>query len=523
MEEVQNFVNACRASGLITGELDTSSLAPAATLPARVSEWRGLALAAKSAGMRWCGFWAREAGDRFEAFSCMEMAGHYLVVRAHFSRDDELPSVAAVYPAADRPERHARDLLGVLFSDQPDSRRWTRHRAWTESQFPLRAESHMSQPAHPTPPDYEYPFHQVQGAGVVEIPVGPVHAGIIEPGHFRFQAVGETILSLEERLGYAHKGIEKLAIGRDAEGLARLAGRVSGDCTVGHTWAACQAMERAANIPVPPRAHALRAVMAERERVANHLGDIGAICNDVGFPFAQYQGTRLKENWIRENGTVYGHRLLMDRIVPGGTAMDLDAGAIERMRASAHMLAKEVAELIRIVEESESVEDRLMGTGRLTPEAAVELGAVGYVGRASGQNYDLRRDAPYAPYDGLTLRVPGYRAGDVAARAKVRAEEIAVSLDLIVTLLASLPQGPHRVDFRPPPMECEGLGMVESWRGELLSYVRFGCDSRVSRFFPRDPSWLNWPALERLIDGNIVPDFPVCNKSVNGSYSGTDL
>ena len=523
MDALQDFVDACRAAGLVTGAPDTTSLAPAAALRVHIPAWRGMALAARSAGMRWCAFWARETSDGLEAFSCLEQGGTYLVMRCELAYDDELPSLAPVFPAADRPERHARDMLGLRFSDQPDARRWTRHRAWTETQFPLRADFHCPPPAEPAPPDSDYPFNPVHGAGVVEIPVGPVHAGIIEPGHFRFHAVGETILKLEERLGYAHKGIERLALGRDADGLARLAARVSGDCTVSHTWAACQAMERAAGVNVPPRAAALRAILAERERVANHLGDIGAICNDVGFPFAQYQLTRLKENWVRENERLFDHRLLMDRIVPGGTSTDLPQHAVESACASARALAEEVAGLIRIIEDSEALEDRLMGTGRLAPERAAELGTVGYVGRASGQAFDLRRDAPYSPYDRMNVHVPGYRAGDVAARAKVRAEEIAVSLHLIESLIASLPPGPHRIAWTAPARECEGLGMVESWRGELITYIRFDDHGRVSRYFPRDPSWLNWPALEQLIDGNIVPDFPVCNKSVNGSYSGTDL
>jgi Ni,Fe-hydrogenase III large subunit len=358
---------------------------------------------------------------------------------------------------------------------------------------------------------------------VVEIPVGPVHAGIIEPGHFRFQAVGESILNLEERLGYVHRGIEKLAVGRDPAALARLAGRVSGDTTVAHTWAACQALERAAGLEVPPRALWLRAVMAERERVANHLGDIGAICNDVGFAFAQYQLTRLKERFVRASESAFGHRFMMDRVAPGGVACDLDAGRVEGMVQETAELALEAAQIVTMLEDSESLEDRLMTTGRLAPEQAEVLGVVGYVGRASGRPFDVRRNAPYPPYDRFDLTVPSYRAGDVAARAKVRADEITASLSLIAQLLRSLPDGEV---IRPFPLVgagCEGLGIVEGWRGEILTYVQLGADGTVTRFFPRDPSWLLWPALELLVQENIVPDFPVCNKSVNASYSGHDL
>ncbi len=520
--ELLPFLDACRRSGITPGDMDMATLAPAALLQVDISQWRELALAAKTAGLRWCAFWGSEHGADLEAFSCLERDGAYLILRCHFGREQALPSVTPVFPSADRPERHARDLLGIVFSDQPDERRWTRHHAWKATEYPLRSEF-QGQPPGATPADHEYPFVTAHGPGIVEIPVGPVHAGIIEPGHFRFQAMGEIILNLEERLGYVHKGIEKIAVGRDANGLARLAGRVSGDTTVAHAWAACQALERAAKIDVPRRALWLRAVMSECERVANHLGDIGAICNDAAFAFAQYQMSRLREGCLRESAAVFGHRLLMDCVIPGGVAADISAEQARLMRNNTVTLAAEVIGVIQTLENSESLEDRLMRTGRLSPELAAELGVVGIAGRASGQVYDVRADAPYAPYDQFGVRVPHYRAGDVAARAKVRSEEIAVSLELIARLLESLPDGPCRVPWQAPAHACAGIGIVEGWRGEIISYVSLDEHGKVTRFFPRDPSWLIWPALEMCAQGNIVPDFPLCNKSMNGSYSGHDL
>jgi Ni,Fe-hydrogenase III large subunit len=435
-----------------------------------------------------------------------------------------LSSHTPYYAAADRPERHIQDLFGVAFLDHPDARRWTRHKAWELGAYPLRKDYPKEQaPSAETPPDADYPFLQAQGTGVYEIPVGPVHAGIIEPGHFRFQAVGETVLNLEERLGYVHKGIEKAAEGRDAMGLARLAGRVSGDTTVGHTWAACMAMERAAGAEVPPRASFLRALLAERERVANHIWDIAAICNDVGFAFAYYQFGRLRELWLRENQRLFGHRLLMDQVVPGGVRGDLNSEGTRYLAEQGEWLHRELLMLLPIIEENPSLEDRLVGTGVLSPELARRLGALGYVGRASGQGFDVRRSAPYAPYDRINFDVPVLETGDVAARLKVRALETLESLDLLYQILLGLPTGPVQAPWLAPKAGAEGLGVVEGWRGETLAYVRFGDDGRVSRYFPRDPSWLTWPALEKLIRENIVPDFPVCNKSVNGSYSGHDL
>lgn len=521
---LEALLETCAEAGIEPGASDSHSLAPATVLPVAVSDWGRAARAAKTAGLRWSALWIDPRDDGYHAFCVLEGDGDYLVLLTRTPADQPLPSHAAVYAAADRPERHARDLLGITFADAPDTRRWTRHQAWTDETYPL----HPDHPVLPdglgdTPPDSGYPFAAAEGAGVVEIPVGPVHAGIIEPGHFRFQAAGETVLNLEQHLGYVHKGIEKIAVGRDVRGLSRLAGRISGDTTVAHTWAACQALERAAGVEVPPRALWLRALMAERERVANHLGDVGAICNDVGFAFAQYQLTRIKEELVRENQAAFGHRFMMDGVIPGGVAADLDPELTMPMAEHAEAMAREVKQLVTILEDSESLEDRLMTTGRLTPEQAAMLGAVGYVGKASGLDFDVRRDSPYAPYDQFEVRVPGYRAGDVAARAKVRAEEIDVSLRLLMDLLHSLPASEIRAPWPISTAPCEGLGIVDGWRGEIISYVRLDDQGRVARFFPRDPSWLTWPALELMIQDNIVPDFPVCNKSVNGSYSGHDL
>jgi Ni,Fe-hydrogenase III large subunit len=518
------FLEACRAANVSLGTLDPGALPPAIVVPVPAPSWSQAAVVARGCAMRWCAFWASPLREGFEAFCALHGSDGYLVLRTRIGADEQLPSQAAVYPAADRPERHARDLLGLEFSDAPDIRRWTRHQAWAAHEFPLRPDfPALPAQARATAPDTEYPFESARGHGVFEIPVGPVHAGIIEPGHFRFQAIGESVLNLEQRLGYVHKGIEKLAVGRDPDALVRLAGRVSGDSTVAHAWAACQALERATALDIPPRALWLRAIMTERERVANHLGDIGAVCNDVGFAFAQYQLTRLKEDFVRTSQSIFGHRLMMDRVVPGGVCCDIDGARIDALAQEATSLAHEAAEIVSMLEHSESLEDRLMTSGRLPPAQAQHLGVVGYVGRASGCGFDTRRDAPYPPYDRFDLAVPTYRAGDVAARAKVRADEIDASLALIAALLRSLPDGAVRQPLPTLTRSCEGLGIIEGWRGEILTYVQLGQDGLTTRFFPRDPSWLLWPALELLVQDNIVPDFPVCNKSVNASYSGHDL
>ena len=528
-DQLAPFLGRLADVGLRIEAQASPGLAPTQLILVQPEDWSRLGNEAKAWACRWVAGWGEDMGeDGSESIrinACFEKAGAYLVARTAVPRATPvLLSHTASYPGADRPERHIRDLFGVVFSDHPDTRRWTRHQAWKDSEYPLRRNFPAAgRPQAQTPADHQYNFLLAQGSGVCEIPVGPVHAGIIEPGHFRFQAVGETVLKLEERLGYTHKGIEKIAEGRDAEGLARLAGRVSGDSTVAHAWAACMAMEKAAGLEVPPRAIWLRALMCERERVANHVGDIGAMLNDIAFAFGFYQFARLREEWQRVSREAFGHRFMMDRIVPGGVAVDLDERFIPAMRDEVGALRKQIGRLMAIINDLPSVADRVRGAGVLKPEYAKALGCVGYVGRASGMDFDVRRDAPYPPYGGLTVKVPLHHYGDVNARARTRLEEIAASFDLIEALLAGLPAGPIRVGWKHPAAGTEGLGLIEGWRGEILSFVRFDADGRIARFFPRDPSWTTWPALELLIHDNIVPDFPVCNKSVNGSYSGYDL
>jgi Ni,Fe-hydrogenase III large subunit/NADH:ubiquinone oxidoreductase subunit C len=504
---------------------------PSPLPPAHVLEvttphrWDKAAQLAQEQGWRWAAGWAEDEGDQFSVSVCMEHQGSYVVLRTRIdSGQPSLPSHAPYFAAANRPERQMHDLFGITFSDHPDGRRWTRHQAWDADTFPLRRSfPREGSQQDQTPPDSDYPFFRAQGHGVYEIPVGPVHAGIIEPGHFRFQAVGETVLNLEERLGYVHKGIEKIAEGRSPESLARLAGRVSGDTAVGHAFAACLAMERASGLAAPPRAAFMRAILAERERIANHLWDMGAICNDVGFAFAYYQFGRLRELWLRDNQTFFGHRLLMDRIIPGGVQVDISGDTACRMRESIALLRRELGDLVTIIDANSSLEDRLVTTGLLSQEDAQALGALGFVGRSSGQRFDVRRDAPYAPYDRLEVTVPVEQQGDVASRFWVRYKETRAALRMIEQLLAELPGGEIARPWKRPKPDAEGLGLVEGWRGEILCFVRFGENGCISRYYPRDPSIVNWPALEKIVLGNIVPDFPVCNKSVNGSYSGHDL
>jgi Ni,Fe-hydrogenase III large subunit len=368
-----------------------------------------------------------------------------------------------------------------------------------------------------------YDFVSVAGDGVHEIPVGPIHAGIIEPGHFRFSIVGEKVLRLEQRLGYVHKGIEKRFEGMPLTEGHRLAGRVSGDSTVAYAWAYAMAAETAVECTVPARAAWLRALLLERERVANHLGDLGALGNDAALAFGLAQFSRLREQWLRLNAEVFGHRLLMDRVVAGGVDADPGPDALARMQRQCDEIEGEVKLLRAIYDEHAGLQDRFQNTGIVTPELAANLGLCGLAARASGQARDLRVDLPCAPYDQLGVGLACETAGDVAARVAVRFDEVFESLRLIRAIVDRMPAGEVRTTLPALSQDRTGLGWVEGWRGEVL--VALECDraARIRRCHCHDPSWQNWPLLEHAVIGNIVPDFPLINKSFNLSYSGQDL
>ena len=429
------------------------------------------------------------------------------------------PDLAPLFPAAGRMQRAQHELLGIAAVGAVDTRPWLNHGIWPADWFPLREGNGLPPPG----PAADYPFVPVTGDGVHEIAVGPVHAGIIEPGHFRFSVVGEKLLRLVARLGYAHKGIDALFARTAPDAGHRLAGRISGDSTVAYAWAYCMALENVWRVAVPPRAQWLRAMLLERERVANHLGDLGALGNDAGFAFGLTRFARLREDWLRLNGTAFGHRLLMDCIVPGGVATDLAPDAAARLLAQCDAAEAEVLRLKTIYEEHAGLQDRFLTTGRVTPPLAARLGLTGLAGRASGQAFDLRTDHPLPPYDGLGANMATHRGGDVAARVTVRFEEVLESLRLLRAMLGGLPAGAVRPAALPPTRAGLGGGWVEGWRGEVFVALELAADGqRIRRCHCHDPSWHNWLALEHAVMGNIVPDFPLINKSFNLSYSGHD-
>ena len=428
-----------------------------------------------------------------------------------------VPSLAALSFPAGRFEREMRDLYGIVPLHHPLPRRLVRHQHWPRGWYPMRSD------AGPPPPfgstDEPYPFLSVKGPGVYEIPVGPVHAGLIEPGHFRFSVVGETILKLKARLWFTHKGIEKLAEGRTPGDALPLAERVSGDTTVGHTLAFCLAVEDAYDWAVPPQAGLLRAVLLELERLYNHVADLGALCNDVGYGILNAHALRVREQLLRLNADVTGHRLLRGAVMPGGA--QVRTLPIPGQLAA---VAADVAEIVELALANSVVRDRFTGTAVLGADQVRDIGALGYVARASGVDIDARRDHPFHDATAQVAAVTG-SDGDVLARFLVRAGEVQASVALLEQVLPGARPG---TAYRDPPRrlpggQVSGVGLVEGWRGTLAHRVEIGSDGTLARLKIVDPSFLTWPALPVALADTIVPDFPLTNKSFNLSYAGNDL
>ena len=415
-------------------------------------------------------------------------------------------------------EREISDQLGIAVVGHPDPRPLVRHAFWPPDYHPLRKDA--------VRPDFlddgsPFPFTEVGGEGVYEIPVGPVHAGVIEPGHFRFSVVGETVIDMKSRLYFTHKGTEKLFEGRAPEAGVELAERVSGDTTIGHALAYCQALETASGTAVPDRARHLRVVLLELERLYNHVADFGMIANDTGFAVAHSHCFRIRERLLRLNKQVTGNRLLRGGIVPGGVGCDLPAGL--DLEGELVAALKDFEEIVALALDNTLVRDRLEGTGRLTTRTARDHGVLGYVARASGLDADVRRDHPFAAYGKLDFKVPVFQTGDVEARTRVRVEEARESVRLIGQAVARMPQGPRRSPLGPLPLFEPACGLVEGWRGAIIHWIMADAPDRLYRVKIMDPSFLNWRPLSYALLKNIVPDFPLCNKSFNQSYSGNDL
>jgi Ni,Fe-hydrogenase III large subunit/Ni,Fe-hydrogenase III component G len=430
------------------------------------------------------------------------------------------PSLAATLPAVNWQEREIQDWFGLEAEGHPNPRRVALHDNWPDV-HPLRKDF----PLHQVLPPFQGERHLYRptlGEGVFQIPVGPVHAGTIEPGHFNFAVAGEPILYLQLRMFYTHKATEKLFESVPISHAVFLAESISGDSAFSHGTAFCQAVERAGEIEVPLRAHVMRTALLELERLYNHIADIGAIAMDVGFVVANAHAGRIREMVLRLNEGLTGSRLLRGMVCVGGVRRPWSLGQRDLLRDTVNVVEGEFEDLAAMVRASDSTRDRLERTGILRPEIAKALGIVGVGGRASGIDLDIRRDHAYAAYSRYPFRVPVYREGDVLHRMQVRIDEVAESIAILRAAVNDLPEGSWCAPAQAiPPGRC-ALSAVEGWRGEILHWVRTAPGNRLERCKIKDPSLNNWPALVEAVQGNIIADFPVINKSFNLSYSGTD-
>ena len=475
--------------------------------------WRGIGEALREGKIDLLSEWA---DDRILHCALYEAKTRQACVASLPITAGKAPSLAVFHPPAIRLERAITDLFGISLVGLPDSRPWLDHGNW-----PVQAP--LGGGGLPFTAPRPYTFLDAVGPSLHQIPVGPVHAGIIEPGHFRFTASGETVVRLEERLGYVHRGVEKLLNGAPVEEAARIVGRASGDSTVAYSLAFARAVELAFDFAPSSRAVWLRAIMAELERLANHLGDIGAICNDAAFSMMHAECGILRELTLRACDQAFGHRLMMDRIVPGGVRADPTRAGVDALLSLLRALRERFPELIELYVNTASLQDRTVGTGVVSESLASEFAAGGYVGRASGRAFDVREALPYPPYDVLPIQVALRKEGDVDARVWVRILEIQHSVAWLDAALHSLPSGDVLTPLIPRHSASEATTLVEGFRGDLLCHVRVSGHGPIERCHLRDPSWFQWPLLEAAIDGNIVADFPLCNKSFNCSYAGHDL
>jgi len=531
------FAECLSDHGIFTRYLEDHHPAAMSCLEVRRLDWANVAEEARRKNMRFVSLWAAEAGSHdkkalyaYMAFAHLEHR-HVLLRTDLNEKDPSLPDISGHYISSVRMERSLQDMFGIRVEGLPDTRQWLKHEHWPEDVHPMRTTFPVDTRMPPVEdalsagdlPETGYAFIKAEGDGVYEYPVGPVHAGIIEPGHFRFHAVGEKILNMEERFGYVHKGIEKRFEGLTAVEGARLASRISGDSAVAHAWAFAQTCEYAAYLDVPERAVILRGILCERERIANHIGDIGGVCNDGGFAFMNVQMQRLREEMARIHKDLFGHRLLMDTIIPGGVTCDLNADEQQRLAQQTSAIAREVEELRTIYADHPGIQERVIGSGSVSIEDAISIGLLGYAGRASGVYADERIEEAYPPYDRLDVRAPRGELGDVATRVWVRFEEVAESSRLVLALLKDLPEGSLQTEFIAPEAGTSGFDAIEGWRGEIAAWVRFGENGIIDRYAVRDPSEINWLGLELAVREVPVPDFPLNNKSFNCSYSGNDL
>lgn len=450
-------------------------------------------------------------------------SGQYYVLKGLLESGQwEFPSLAAILPAASWYEREIHDLFGIKPIGHPDLRPLVLHENWPNGVYPLRKDFDIGITVPEA--EKEYPVPGVEGEGVFEVPVGPIHAGIIEPGHFRFSQAGENIINLEAKLFFTHRGIEKAVEGLPVDKAFYQIERICGACTAANALSFAQAVENIAGLEIHPRALYIRVLAGELERLYNHVGDIGNLCAGVGFAVGVSNGSRVKELLMRLNEQIAGNRFLRGIIALGGVNTDITDNIMRKIEDALVIVETDFKELLDILQNSGAFLNRINTTGVLSKQAALNLSAVGIAARASGVNIDLRRDFPYCIYSKLDFKVPVYTEGDVAARLWVRADEVFQTVSIIRQVLADMPDSSNCLKAELPPLKpfASGFGWSESARGSNIHWLMTGKNNTIYRLFVRSASYPNWPALAVAVPGNIIPDFPLINKSFELCYACTD-
>jgi len=431
------------------------------------------------------------------------------------------PSMTSIMPQVHLYEREIKEFFGLDPIGHPLPQRWLLHANWPDGQYPLRKDFEWN--ARPPDTGKDNTYGVVEGEGIFEIPVGPVHAGIIEPGHFRFSMAGEEIVALEPRLGFVHKGIEKLFETLPLEKKIVLSEHVSGDTSFTHSMAFCQALETLSGSIVPGRALYLRVVYSELERLANHIGDVALILLGTAFNFGSSHGARLREMVLQIHERLSGSRFLRGVNTIGGVTKDIHDDERDRLLSDLRSIEKEFSFLMSIVDKNLTIFNRLSKTGTLSLQAAKDLGAVGIAAKGSGIAMDARKDFPYAAYDTLKITPATEESGDIYGRFRVRVTETYSSLALVRDAIAKLPKGPICAEESAPlAPDTYAISITEGWRGDIIYLVATDAAGAISRVHVRDASFLNWPLFMQFAPGNVVLDFPLMNKSLNLSYSGND-
>lgn len=523
LEALQSEISSTISSYIISAEVDRNHLTidvPVETL-SRVASSIYERYSATLVSMHAADYMKTDGMFRLYVVLSIGKEDTFITLRAGVKESDgSFPSLTPeIYPACWY-EREMADMFGLTPVGHPELRPLVLYDDWPSGHYPLRKDFDLSTKVSRV--KTEYPFRKVDGEGIFEIPVGPVHAGVIEPGHFRFSVAGEPIINLEVRMGYVHKGTEKLFESMTYDRGVYLAERISGDNTMAHSTAYCQAVENAARTTIPERAAYIRTVFMELERIYNHFGDVGGISLDTAYNVGAQHAYILREKILQLNECITGSRLLRSVNCIGGVRRDISDEDSVKIRETLVKVTLDFNDFVELVTKIPSFLDRAETTGILSEEAARGLNIMGPGARASGVRRDVRKDHPYAAYKDLSFRVPMHKEGDVYARMRVKIEEVYESMSIIEQALNRIPQGPVKADVPAIPEGLTGMGLVESPRGEAVHWMISGND-RPYRHKVRDPSFHNWQAMEVAVLGNIVPDFPLINKSFNLSYSGNDL